>query len=74
MESIKEITFSNAPFDMLTVPEAKKKVIKSLAESRVSTRYEGRFDDIIAGKGRGVIILLQYVHPAAYHSLTLMSM
>lgn len=35
MESIKEITFSNAPFDMLTVPEDKKKVIKSLAESRV---------------------------------------
>ncbi|EED11723.1 conserved hypothetical protein [Talaromyces stipitatus ATCC 10500] len=58
VESIKEITFSNAPFDMLTVPEDKKKVIKSLAESRVSTRYEGTFDDIIAGKGRGVIILL----------------
>lgn len=48
---------------MLTVPEDKKKVIKSLAESRVSTKYKGTSDDVITGKGRGVIILLQYVHP-----------
>ena len=59
---------------MLTVPQDKKKVIKSLVESRVSTTYEGTVDDIIAGKGRGVIILLQYVHPSAYYTLTLMSM
>lgn len=59
---------------MLTVPEDKKKVIKSLAESRVSTRYEGTFDDMIAGKGRGVIILLQYAHPSADYNSTLMSM
>jgi hypothetical protein len=58
---------------MLTVPEQKKKVIKSLAESRVSTRYQGTFDDVIVGKGRGVIILLQYVHPSACYNLTLMS-
>ena len=62
MDSITEISFSNAPFDMLTVPEEKKKVIKSLAESRVSTKHEdATVDDVIVGKGQGVIILLQYV-------------
>lgn len=59
MENIKEITFSSAPFDMLAVPKDRKKVIKSLAESRVSSSHEDAFDDVITGKGRGVIILLQ---------------
>ncbi|OKL55245.1 hypothetical protein UA08_09489 [Talaromyces atroroseus] len=59
VDSITEISFSNAPFDMLTVPEEKKKVIKSLAESRVCTKHEGAtVDDVIVGKGQGVIILL----------------
>lgn len=39
------------PFDMLAVSEDRRKVIKSLADSRVSTRYKGTFDDVIAGKG-----------------------
>ncbi|KAF4240499.1 hypothetical protein CNMCM8980_001148 [Aspergillus fumigatiaffinis] len=43
---------------MLAIPEDKKKVIKSLTESRVRATTEGKFDDIIEGKGQGVIILL----------------
>ena len=57
--SIENIRFSDSPFDMLTVPDEKKKVIKSLAKSRVDTMHEATFDDIIVGKGQGVIILLQ---------------
>ncbi|KAH1353232.1 hypothetical protein KXX63_002251 [Aspergillus fumigatus] len=60
IEEVAEIQFSNAPFDMLAIPEDKKKVIKSLTESRVRATTEGKFDDIIKGKGQGVIILL---HP-----------
>ncbi|KAJ8227486.1 hypothetical protein LV160_009067, partial [Aspergillus fumigatus] len=58
VEEVAEIQFSDAPFDMLAIPEDKKKVIKSLTESRVRATTEGKFDDIIEGKGQGVIILL----------------
>jgi hypothetical protein len=63
--SVEKIQFSDSPFDMLTVPHEKKKVIKSLAKSRVDTSHGATFDDIIVGKGQGVIILLQYVLPIA---------
>jgi hypothetical protein len=36
---------------MLTIPEAKKKVIKSLTKSRVSDTCGAGFDDVITGKG-----------------------
>ncbi|EEH36944.2 hypothetical protein PAAG_07362 [Paracoccidioides lutzii Pb01] len=40
------------------MPEEKQKVIKSLPESRVSKTSGAGFDDVIAGKGQGVIVLL----------------
>jgi phosphopentomutase len=52
----------------LAIPEDKKKVIKSLTESRVRATTKGKFDDIIEGKGQGVIILLQYVSKASHNS------
>ncbi|GFG17794.1 hypothetical protein IFM61392_10224 [Aspergillus lentulus] len=58
VEEVAEIQFSDAPFGMLGIPEDKKKVIKSLTESRVRATTEGKFDDIIEGKGQGIIILL----------------
>jgi hypothetical protein len=58
---VHEIEFSNSPFNMLTIPASKKKVIKSLTESRVSDTSGAGFDDVIAGKGQGVVVLLQYV-------------
>jgi SpoVK/Ycf46/Vps4 family AAA+-type ATPase len=53
---IKDIDWSDAAFDSLVLPEDQKELILSFAESQVVNR-EG-FDDIIAGKGRGVIMLL----------------
>ncbi|KAH1744791.1 hypothetical protein KXV31_000632 [Aspergillus fumigatus] len=58
VEKVAAIQFADAPFDMLVILEDKKKVIKSLTESRVRATTEGKFDDIIEGKGQGVIILL----------------
>ncbi|KAH8691858.1 P-loop containing nucleoside triphosphate hydrolase protein [Talaromyces proteolyticus] len=58
VEYIEDIKFSDSAFDMLTIPEDKKKVIKSLTESRVSATNEAGFDDIIVGKGQGIIICL----------------
>ncbi|EEH33168.2 MYB DNA-binding domain-containing protein [Paracoccidioides lutzii Pb01] len=59
VEDVDEIKFSSTPFDMLTIPEDMKKVIKSLTESRVSATNGEGFDDVIAGKGQGVNILLR---------------
>jgi SpoVK/Ycf46/Vps4 family AAA+-type ATPase len=67
VEKVAAIQFSDAPFDMLAIPEDKKKVIKSLTESRVRATTEGKFDDIIEGKGQGVIILLQYVSKTSHN-------
>jgi hypothetical protein len=38
-------------------------------ESRVRATTEGKFDDIIEGKGQGVIILLQYVSETSHSGL-----
>jgi hypothetical protein len=64
---VAEIQFSNTPFAMLAIPEEKKQVIKSLTESRVRAT-EGKFDDIIEGKGQVVIILLQYIYKPSHNS------
>jgi hypothetical protein len=61
VETVAEIQFSDRPFDMLAIPEEKKKVIRSLTESRVRAATKEDFDDVIEGKGQGIIILLQYV-------------
>ncbi|CRG92464.1 ATP-dependent zinc metalloprotease FtsH homolog [Talaromyces islandicus] len=58
VENIQEAVFSSAPFEMLSIPEEKKRVIEALTKSRVDASDEVPFDDIIAGKGQGVVILL----------------
>ena len=61
VEGVAQIQFSDRPFNMLAIPVEKKRVIKSLTESRVRAATDENFDDVIEGKGQGIIILLQYV-------------
>ncbi|KAI9890333.1 MAG: hypothetical protein M1814_004243 [Vezdaea aestivalis] len=56
IEPITDITFSNAAFESLVLPEDQKELILSFAESQV--KYKDQFDDVIAGKGQGIIMLL----------------
>lgn len=56
VEDVEPTSFSNTAFNLLTLPKDKKEVIQSLTESRVNI---SSFDDVIEGKGQGVIILLQ---------------
>ncbi|CRG82660.1 hypothetical protein PISL3812_00004 [Talaromyces islandicus] len=58
VEYIQEPIFSSSSFEMLSIPEEKKRVIKALTKSRVDASDGVHFDDIIAGKGQGVVILL----------------
>ena len=67
MEDIRPIDWSNLPFAVLTIPSPKKEVIMAIAKNRLGqpTQYSqpGRrpttFDDVVQGKGRGIILLLQ---------------
>ena len=75
MADISNIDWSPLVYDGLTIPDEKKEMIMALAESRmgrgdyapsndVSERQRraapARFDDFVEGKGRGLIVLLQY--------------
>jgi hypothetical protein len=44
------------PFDGLTMPDKQRETIMALTD----TELDSEFDDIVEGKGRGIIILLQY--------------
>lgn len=67
MEDIKPIEWSSTLLDRLSLPAQKKNAIKAITQSRLSradvekqpNRSPKGFDDVVAGKGRGINILLQ---------------
>jgi SpoVK/Ycf46/Vps4 family AAA+-type ATPase len=50
------VTFNDKAFSSLVLPEEQKELILAFAESQV--KHKDSFDDIIAGKGRGMIFML----------------
>ncbi|RJE25045.1 AAA family ATPase [Aspergillus sclerotialis] len=59
IDGVKDITWNEQAFDSLVLPHAQqdlKQLILAFAESQ--SKNIGDFDDIIQGKGRGVIMLL----------------
>ena len=56
---IEDIQWSSSPFDCLTIPDDQREVVIALAESRLGLIPSVPFDDFVAGKGRGLNILLQ---------------
>ncbi|EDN08101.1 predicted protein [Histoplasma mississippiense (nom. inval.)] len=66
---ISDIEFSPLPFDSLVIDEEKKQVAIALAESRVDRTGRPALNDIIIGKGLGVIFLL-HGHPGVGKTLT----
>lgn len=54
--SVNEIVFNKNAFDSLVLPEGNKSLILAIAEAQI--KKKDIFDDVITGKGRGVIILL----------------
>lgn len=53
---ISPITFSSTAFSSLVLPAEQKELILAFVESQVQNK--DKFDDVIAGKGRGMILLL----------------
>ncbi|KAG8627258.1 hypothetical protein KVT40_004741 [Elsinoe batatas] len=54
--SVSEIAFNTRAFDSLVLPEATKELILGFTSSQQS--FRNQFDDVIEGKGRGIILLL----------------
>ncbi|OAA36314.1 ATPase [Beauveria brongniartii RCEF 3172] len=56
IDSVEEIEFHDDAFDSLVLSEERKKLILAFAESQV--KHQNSFDDVVKGKGRGIIMLL----------------
>lgn len=67
VDFVSDITWNTDAFDHLILPEDQKDLILGFAESKVQNRDTN--DDVIQGKGRGVIILL-YGPPGVGKTLT----
>jgi hypothetical protein len=64
---VEDIKFNSDAFSRMILPEAQKEIIQSLVEVHVSQKLE--FDDMIKGKGKGMIFLLHGV-PGVGKTLT----
>lgn len=56
IDSVTEVKFNDQAFDSLVLPQDQKELILAFAQSQV--KYKDTFDDIISGKGKGIIMLL----------------
>ena len=56
VDAVTEITFNTTAFTNLVLPADQKELILAFAESQV--KYKDDFDDLISGKGKGIIMLL----------------
>ena len=57
---IEDILWSSVPFDGLVIPKEQEEAVMALAETHARRVPGFEFDDIVAGKGRGLIVLLLY--------------
>ena len=53
---VKEIEWQTDAFDKLVLPKSQKELILGFTESQ--RQFRDTFDDVIEGKGRGIILLL----------------
>jgi hypothetical protein len=55
---VKDIKWSPLPYACLSISDEQRDVIMALVEARLNPSVA--FDDFVAGKGKGLIMLLQY--------------
>ncbi|KAF1351393.1 P-loop containing nucleoside triphosphate hydrolase protein [Delphinella strobiligena] len=56
VNSVHDITFNSRAFESLVLPENQKELILGFTDTQQA--YRNAYDDVIEGKGRGIIILL----------------
>ncbi|KAF4453640.1 P-loop containing nucleoside triphosphate hydrolase [Fusarium albosuccineum] len=67
IDSISEVTFDTQAFDALILPDDQKQQILSLVSVHENERFS--FDDLVKGKGKGMVFLL-YGDPGVGKTLT----
>lgn len=64
VEHIEEIKFNPDAFGSLVLPEAQKTIVRALVESHTGNKgLKITCDDVIKGKGKGLVAVLQWVFP-----------
>ncbi|CAG9953693.1 unnamed protein product [Clonostachys rosea f. rosea IK726] len=56
IHDISEIKFAENAFESLVLDQDKKDLILAFAQSQ--TQFKSKFDDVVSGKGRGIVMLL----------------
>ncbi|KAF4453067.1 hypothetical protein F53441_4298 [Fusarium austroafricanum] len=56
IDDVTDVKFNDKAFDSLVLPPDQKELILAFAQSQV--KFKNVFDDIISGKGKGIIMLL----------------
>ena len=59
VEHISSVEFSPDAFESLVMPAEKKSMVKALVQSHVNDGKSNTVDDVISGKGRGLVAVLQ---------------
>ncbi|KAL1745950.1 P-loop containing nucleoside triphosphate hydrolase protein [Schizophyllum fasciatum] len=58
VDKLEPIEFNENAFEHLVLPPRQKNLVKALVESHMKEQEEGGFDDVIKGKGKGLISIL----------------
>lgn len=58
VNNVKEIQWNESAFDSLVLPDAQKDIVRALVETHTHAKDNGTIDDVIAGKGRGLVAVL----------------
>lgn len=58
VSQVGEIVWNNTAFESLVLPDAQKEIVRALVESHTATSGSNTIDDIITGKGRGLVAVL----------------
>lgn len=66
VSGIQDITWTTLPFDTLVIPTKTKDMLQALVHNQTPDPDKPAFDDFIEGKGKGLIVLLQYVFGFAF--------
>jgi hypothetical protein len=58
VDNISDIKWNKNAFDSLVIPQARKRLLEALVKQQQIHKSDDDFDDVIKGKGQGLIILL----------------
>ncbi|KAI5779375.1 hypothetical protein EDC01DRAFT_780252 [Geopyxis carbonaria] len=58
VSTVEEISWNDKAFDSLVLPEDQKDIVRALVESHSASNPNATIDDVITGKGRGLVSVL----------------